>query len=155
MEKKTRQIIYRVIIVVIVALIASYITRGGIEWLYSDKVNASTRMPKGYIFGIVWTVIYIAYAYAWATSIDSLISNLDLIFTGAILLNLAWVVVFFGLRNIELAKIIIVLLALVTGFQAFQQWRAKNTLNTFLLLVYLSWLICAAGLNFDTTLAAR
>lgn len=156
MDEKTKQIVYRVIIVIIVALISSYISRSGLDWLYSDKVKVSSRMPKGYIFGLVWAVIYTAYAYAWATSVksDKMTKSMDVLFLVSIILNLAWVVAFFGLKNIELAKYIIVALTFVVAYQAYQQWKVENTLNTFLMLVYLSWLICATNLNFETSLVA-
>jgi benzodiazapine receptor len=153
MDEKTKQYVTRILIVVAVALIGSYISRKGLPWLYdSSKVNVSERMPEGRVFGIVWTIIYVAFVYAWCTSINSTQINMDKIFLLSIVLNFSWVVAFFWLKNIELAKYIILALSAVVAYQAYQQWQDKNTVNTLLMLVYLSWLLCATGINFETSL---
>ena len=103
----------RIFIVIIVAIIGSYITRENLSWLYSNKIERSKYMPKGYIFGIVWTIIYIGYAYTWCKSLKLKKINTDTIFMISILLNLLWVVMFFGFQHINLSIFIMIMLIFV------------------------------------------
>jgi tryptophan-rich sensory protein len=86
-------------------------------------------------------MLYTVYACVWIGSDKSM--------DGIFYLNLTWVVVFFGLKNIGLATYIIMALIFVVVYQAYQQWLMGNIINT---LLYASWLLIAKGINFDTTL---
>jgi tryptophan-rich sensory protein len=136
-----------IIIVSIVAVINSMISSKNLKWFNSKEVIRSPHTPPGYVFGIVWTFIYIAFTYVWITSSNELGDNLFLI---SIFLNFLWVFVFFGQHEFNLSRYIILALLLVTIYQAGQQWYINNTVGTFIMLVYCSWLICATGLNFET-----
>lgn len=87
------------------------------------------------------------YIYVWCDSPCH-----DILFAFSIFLNLLWVLLFFGAHNIMLSRIVIVTLLLVVLYQAFVMWQENKALNAFLLLIYVSWLICATGLNFETRL---
>jgi benzodiazapine receptor len=150
MNKYTFDCLIRIIIVIVVALLGSYITNKNISWLYSDNIQRSIYMPKGYIFGIVWTIIYIGFAYVWCKSLKIKDKTVDIIFMLSILLNFLWVVTFFGLQLIDLSRIIIILLSFVVLYQAYQQYKNKFRLGTVIMLIYLAWLIFATFLNFGT-----
>lgn len=141
------RIIIIIIVVVMVALIGSFISRKGISWLYSNNVIRSPHMPPNWAFGIVWTLLYIMYIYVWCDS-----PSHDLLFAISIILNLLWVILFFGVHDIMLSRVIIVILLLVVLYQVCVMWQENRALNAFLLLIYVSWLVCATGLNFETRL---
>ena len=138
-----------IVIVLIVAIIGGIISNKNLPWFYSSNVVRSPHTPPGYIFGIVWSVIYIAFAYVWIKSSKQLGNTFFII---SIILNLLWTVVFFGFHNFILSRFIIIALLAVTLYQAYQLWKIKDTVGAFLMLVYSSWIICATGLNFETHL---
>ena len=140
----------RIIIVLIVAVVGSYITRENLNWLYSKTIERSSYMPKGYIFSIVWTIIYVGFAYTWCKSLKSKKFCIDRAFVVSILLNFAWVVAFFGFQLVGLSRIIISLLLVVVLYQAYQQYKIKHKLGLSIMIFYASWLVFATYLNFQT-----
>ena len=71
-------------------------------------------------------------------------------------LNLSWVYAFFGYGDIALSKIIILLLLILTLYQAYAiKQYTKNKWSgvcAFSMLFYAAWLTVATGLNFDIKL---
>jgi tryptophan-rich sensory protein len=145
----------RVLVVIIIAIVASLVSRNGLtNWYLTSQVNRPPQAPAPYLFGLIWTVIYFFFALVWYKMYRAGAGAFyDVICAVSILLNFLWVFVFFYQRNIELAKVILVLLLLLTIYQAYLTWTFGNGALTFLVLIYASWLVCATGLNFNTSLA--
>lgn len=108
--------------------------------------------PPPWIFGPVWTVLYLMMAIAawlvwrkggWRTQRGPL--TLYLI---QLALNALWTPLFFGLRNPGLALCEIVLLgvAIVLTGRAF---RPASRAAAWLFVPYLVWVVFAAALNFS------
>jgi translocator protein len=108
--------------------------------------------PPNWIFGPVWTALYILMATAlWLvrreqTASPALRSRASRWFAAQFLLNLLWTPLFFGLRSPLLAVVDIGLLwlALIATMVAF---RRVHPLAACLLLPYLAWVTFAAVLN--------
>jgi benzodiazapine receptor len=107
--------------------------------------------PPDWIFGPVWTTLYILMAIAawriWLT-LPGPGRRISLaVFVLQLVLNLAWSVVFFGLQlpRVALAFLIAVFLAVLADTILFAQ---RERLAAALMLPYLAWLGFAGYLNF-------
>lgn len=108
--------------------------------------------PPDWLFGPVWTALYIAMGVAaWLVwrrlGLPGAIVPLTL-FAIQLLLNLAWTGIFFGLRapGAAFVEIIALWAAILATMAAF--WRVSRTAG-LLLLPYLLWVTYAAALNYQ------
>ncbi len=107
--------------------------------------------PPGFVFGIVWTLLYammgIALARIFALPPGLLRRRAVRVFAAQLALNLAWSTLFFKLHLLaaSVALILAILaLALVTTFA----FARLDRIAALLLVPYLAWLCFAAGLAF-------
>jgi len=111
-------------------------------------LNKPEWNPPSWIFGPVWTALYLMMAVAawmvWRR--DGWRRALWLYFT-QLALNAAWTPVFFGTREIGWAFVVIIALwvAIMVTLLAFLR---VSRAAAFLLLPYLAWVTFAALLNF-------
>jgi tryptophan-rich sensory protein len=107
--------------------------------------------PPDSLFGPVWTALYIMMGIAawlvWRDAEPTARRPALLIFGIQLVLNAAWSVLFFGMRNPGLAAIEIVALwwAIVATMVSFSRIRP---LAAGLLAPYLAWVTFASALNF-------
>jgi tryptophan-rich sensory protein len=119
------------------------------EWYL--QLQKPSWNPPGWVFGPVWTVLYVTMAVAaWMVWRRGSLRTQRLplgLFLGQLALNALWTPLFFGLRNPGLALVDIALLwlALLATIAAF--WRTHRVAAA-LLLPYLAWVSFAAFLNF-------
>ena len=117
-----------------------------------EAVQKPAFNPPNWIFGPVWTALYVSMGVAlWLVRREQnatpvLRSRATRWFVAQFLLNLLWTPLFFGLRSPFLAVVDIALLwlALVATILAFRRVRP---LAAWLLLPYLAWVSFAAILN--------
>jgi translocator protein len=107
--------------------------------------------PPDWLFGPVWTVLYLAMAVAawivwrrkgWAGSRASLS-----LFACQLGLNVAWSWLFFGLQDPALGFVDVVLLWMAIAATLAAFWRISIAAG-LLLVPYLAWVTFAASLNF-------
>lgn len=103
--------------------------------------------PPGWIFGPVWTVLYIFIAIAgwriWNRDRRGLSMKL---WWAQMMLNFLWTPVFFGAHQIGAALVVIVmLLAVIVGFVA-AAWR-RDWVAAWLFVPYAAWVAFASVLN--------
>lgn len=122
----------RLATVAIGAIIASSFTMKGLNNPRYVNSNKPTWYPPGWVFSVVWTLIYILFAYAWSVSPSNL-------YWVNLILNVLWTYIFFVLGNWELAFVVLILLDLVLIIQVQQ---------TKLLVPYLLWTLFATVLNW-------
>ena len=105
--------------------------------------------PPDWVFGPVWTALYIAMAVAaWRVWRRQGLQRLPMtLFVGQLVLNLGWSILFFGMRQIGLALIEVVLLFSTIVGTAFAFARADRA-AALLLVPYLIWVALAATLNW-------
>ena len=110
-----------------------------------------TWNPPNWVFGPVWTTLYIGMAFAawlvWRRE-GTVGARVPLLVFGLqLLLNLTWSILFFGLQSPGWAFIDIILLwiAILATLLAF---RKVSSLAALILLPYLAWLIFASALNW-------
>lgn len=110
-----------------------------------------TLYPPGFVFGIVWTLLYalmgVAIARILAAPPGPARSRAALLFAVQLLLNLAWSTLFFKLHMLgpSFGLILVILAAALAGTFAFAR---LDRIAAWLLVPYLAWLCFAAGLAF-------
>jgi benzodiazapine receptor len=108
--------------------------------------------PPNWIFGPVWTALYIMMAYAFYRILRlPSAPNRKWVITAFMLqiaLNAAWSIAFFGGRSPLLGLIVIVPLCLSVASTLVLFWK-RDKLAGALLAPYLSWVLFASALNFE------
>jgi len=119
------------------------------EWY--AQLNKPAWNPPSWLFGPVWTVLYVMMALAawlvWRRGGFAAQRRPLVLFFSQLGLNALWSPLFFGLRNPALAFVEILLLwcAILATLLAF--WKVRS-LAGILLAPYLAWVSFAAFLNF-------
>ena len=101
--------------------------------------------PPNWVFGPVWTVLYVMIAIAGARTWESGAGGSDL-WLAQMALNFAWTPVFFRLHwpGVALATIIALLIAILAFIAT--RWRADRT-AALLFVPYAAWVAFASVLN--------
>jgi len=139
------------VICLAVAAVGGAATYPRIEGWYA-ALSKPPWTPPGWVFGPVWTVLYLAMAVAawlvwrqkgWAGARAALA-----LFAVQLGLNAAWSWLFFGLMSPALGFLDIVLLWLAIAATLVAFWR-RSLAAGLLLAPYLAWVSFAAALNFS------
>ena len=109
-------------------------------------------VPPGWVFGLVWTLLYIMLGIALAMILHARGSKgrpvaLGL-FTIQLLLNLAWTPVFFAAHHVSIALILIVVILAFAIATTFAFGPIRKT-AAWLMVPYLIWLSFASILTFQ------
>ena len=113
-------------------------------------LNKPLLSPPAWVFAPVWTILYISmgialFLYAQKYEYKSKTKGYVLFFT-QLLINFAWTPVFFGLQNIALALIIIVLLDISILLTILEFTKISKAAGR-LLIPYFIWTMFATYLN--------
>jgi len=114
------------------------------------KLKKAPWTPPPYVFGIVWTILYILMAISvyivWTDKkCYPYCKELNIFFL-QLFLNIIWTTIFFKFKMPFLAFIDIILLLLVVG-NTYKKFYQINKLSAYLLIPYLLWLLVAFTLN--------
>lgn len=135
-----------IILCLAVAGVAGYVTAGAVTTWFPTLVKPAFN-PPSWVFGPVWTTLYVMMAVAaWLVWLKpGSRSALNLFFL-QLALNFAWSLLFFGLHSPALALIDIVALwcAILTTIFAFGQ---HSSVAAWLMVPYISWVSFATILN--------
>lgn len=149
---RTNQIIGLVVLLAIcfvAAAAGSVVTFPRIEGWYAALAKPSWT-PPDWIFGPVWTVLYLAMAVAaWLVWRQKGLNDARvslLLFAIQLGLNVAWSWLFFGLRSPGLGLIDIVFLWIAIAATMVVFWR-RSLVAGLLFVPYLAWVTFAGGLN--------
>ncbi len=128
-----------------------FFTVSSIPGWYADLLKSSLT-PPNWLFGPVWTLLYIIMGSAaflvWKRGINYRGARLALaVFTGQLILNAGWSFIFFGLHKpfwslIEISGLWLAIVA--TGVLFYRISRPA----AYLLIPYLLWVAFAAYLNY-------
>lgn len=113
------------------------------EWF--DRLKKPSWNPPGWVFGPVWTALYLMMGYA-SSQVTS--AAAFALYAVQLSLNALWSPVFFGLRRPDAALALIVALWGVLMATTVLFWR-DDTLAGALLVPYLAWVTFAAVLNAE------
>lgn len=113
-------------------------------------LNKPSFNPPNWIFGPVWTALYILMGVAawrvWRSAHRDTARGPLAVFALQLAVNLGWSVAFFGLRNPGLAVVVILALDLLVLATALM-FRRIDRLAAWLLVPYLAWISFATVLN--------
>lgn len=133
----------------VVAAIGGLSTASSVDGWYRTLERPSWN-PPNWIFGPVWTLLYlmmgIAAGLVWQHRREANVRPAMALFGVQLALNLAWSLIFFGMRQPGLAavEIVVLWLAIVATIVAFKR---HSKAATGLLVPYLAWVSFAAVLN--------
>lgn len=136
------------VVPLLVGSLSGYLTRNKISGSYKNLKKPSFN-PPSYIFGPVWTILYILMGISL-----QMISNKPnnekalIIFYVQLFLNFMWSIVFFNLNRLDFSVIIILGLLTCILFMIIYM-RRINTLAGNLQIPYLLWVSFATILNLS------
>ena len=138
-----------IIICFIPAIVGSYFTAEAIPTWY-DTIEKPTFNPPDWIFGPVWTILYITMGISLYFIVTSKIKNSIAIyfFFTQLILNGLWSILFFGMKNPLLAFIDIIFLV---GFvlTTIITSAKVSKVSSIILIPYLFWISFATILNYS------
>lgn len=114
-----------------------------------ETLNRSTLTPPGYVFSVVWTLLYAMLAYvAWILSINhsSNYKKLRLLFSIQMIVNWAWTPIFFKFHLLHLSAIWITILMFLNIILIVKA-RSIDKKIVYVLTPYVIWLLFAGYLN--------
>lgn len=146
---KYKSLVFFIAITFSASFIGRVVTQINKEPWYSN-ICKSSFTPPGWIFGIVWPILYLLMAIAIWKSYTSNIDNknriLKLYFT-QLLLNASWTPLFFGMHSILGGLIILSILILCIAL-LMHEYYPKNMISFYLMIPYFAWCCFALFLNF-------
>ena len=145
------KLIFSVIIAQLAGIIGSAFTINSINTWYSTLTRPSFN-PPNWIFGPVWTILYLLMGislYLVLVSKKSRNRKIGLyLFFIQLVLNSIWTVLFFGLQNPLLAFIEIIILWISILFTIIYFYKIDK-ISSYLLIPYILWVSFASVLNFS------
>lgn len=151
--KKYLRIFYCITICITIGFFSGKITQGSITTWYPTLVKPVFN-PPNWIFAPVWTILYVLMGIA-AGLIWNVIENKQKeakialqYFVIQLALNALWSYLFFGLHNLLLASIEVVLLLLLI-VECYKLFKSIHPIAAKLLIPYIAWVSFASLLTFS------
>lgn len=117
------------------------------EWY--DSLAKPSFNPPGWVFGPVWTLLYILMGIAvWLVWKEQGFSTAVYLFMAQLALNALWSYLFFGANKPGLAFLEIILLWVLILLTMILFWRARTAAGV-LFIPYLLWVSFASVLNYS------
>ena len=148
MVKNLLLLIFSIGICLGAGVLGSFFTISSIPTWY-QTLNKPFFSPPNWIFGPVWTILYILMGYS--LYLFWLKKKVPVVFWVQLALNTVWSIIFFGLKNpvLALVDIAALWLSIVLTIKAFSK---INKLAGNLLYPYLIWVSFATILNLAIVL---
>ncbi|NHF60668.1 tryptophan-rich sensory protein [Flavobacteriaceae bacterium TP-CH-4] len=151
MKKKLTYIAIAVGICIVIGILSGFATQSSVNTWYTG-LNKPGFNPPNWLFAPVWTVLYIMMGVAagivWAKGFYHLWVKTALYHFGfQLLLNAAWSIVFFGLREPFWALMVIITL-LILILLTIRWFRVVSKVAALLMVPYLLWVCFATALNY-------
>jgi benzodiazapine receptor len=141
------------------SFIGSVATFSGNSFTWYDSLKKPVFTPPGWVFGPVWTLLYLMMGIAaflvWQKGVSNSRVRVGLAcFMVQLVFNAAWSIIFFGFHSAGLALLDIVFLWLAIIATVVSFWRV-DIIAAGLLLPYIFWVSFAAILNAGIYLLNR
>jgi len=151
MQRKILKIIITVFICLLIGFLSSFATQSSVNDWYLT-LNKPIFNPPNWIFAPVWTVLYVMMGVAagivWGKGFHHTWVKTSLYHFGfQLLLNALWSIVFFGLKNVFAALLIIIALILFIVL-TIKWFKLVSKKAAILLIPYLLWVCFATLLNY-------
>lgn len=119
-----------------------------------DYINVPDFAPPGFLFPIVWTILYILMgisSFLILDSNDSRTFDAMKVYALQLFFNFFWSIIFFNLKNFVFAFIWIIILLVLIGIMIYKFFKI-NKMAAYLNVSYFLWVLFAAILNFSIVL---
>ena len=147
------RIIYCITICLVAGFLSGKVTQSSITTWYPTLIKPIFN-PPNWIFAPVWTTLYILMGIAagliWneINSKEKQVKQGLKFFVIQLALNALWSYLFFGLQNVFLAAIEVILLLLMI-YETFIKFKPINKNAGYLLLPYIAWVSFASILTWS------
>jgi len=141
-----KNIILIVVSILSVAVLGTIFTQLGMEWF--DGLLKPREWIPSFIIPIVWTVIYLLFAFVlikWQKRQPISKENIILLIINGVL-NVLWCLVFFTLNQLFLGNVVIIINALF-GIRLYLEICKDDAMNGLIISIYPIWLCIATTLN--------
>lgn len=149
--KNWLRLLISITIPLVVGSSASFFTVTGLGSWYSSIQKPSWN-PPNWVFGPVWTTLYImmgiAFYLVWKSDVPKLKkANAIMLWVVQLVFNFLWSLIFFNLHQIgwAMADIVVLWFFIFLTIVAFSK---INKLAAWLMVPYISWVTFAAILNY-------
>ena len=115
-----------------------------------SELSKPVFTPPDWVFGPVWTLLYLSMTIAIWSVWNKNFRNLNIIYIYFIHLffNTTWSIIFFGLHQILLALMVLVILIIFIIILIIK-FKRVNNVSSYLMIPYLLWSCYALFLNFN------
>ncbi len=151
MKSKTKKLIICVAIPLVVGGVSAIITRNSMDIF--EMLNKPALAPPGYLFPIVWTLLYImmgiaSYLVLTSDNMKGYIDNALAVYAVQLAVNFLWPIFFFsfGWYLLSFFWVLLLLLLIILTTKAFYKISKPAA---YLMLPYLLWVTFAAYLNLS------
>lgn len=136
------KLIFAIVLCQVAGVIGSLFTFSAIPTWYASLVKPSFN-PPSWIFGPVWTILYTLMGVSLYIILSKGLKKKEVsvavnLFVWQLIANSLWSIIFFGMKNIQLALIEILLL-LVLVFTTIKKFYKINKVAAYLLIPYFLW----------------
>jgi tryptophan-rich sensory protein len=147
----TLKFVISIAIPVAVGATAGFFTVSGVESWY-QTINKPSWNPPSWIFGPVWTTLYVMMGIAlflvWKSEASEILKKTaTALFTVQLVLNFFWSFIFFRQQQPGWALVEIIALWVAILFTIFA-FANVNKIAAWLLVPYISWVSFATVLNY-------
>ncbi len=138
--------------IMFLGFLSGFVSGSGEENAWYQLLEKPSFQPPGYLFGIVWTILFCMMGFSLALILSARGARFQIIaiciFTIQFILNLLWSPIFFGQHQVTTALYLIITLwfFIVATIYIFSKIRA---LAAWLLVPYLLWVSFASLLNYQ------
>lgn len=151
MKKKALYIVIAVTICLLIGFLAGFATQSSVGTWYAT-LNKPSFNPPNWIFGPVWTLLYILMGIAaglvWAKGFYHIWVKTALYYFGfQLLFNALWSIVFFGFQE-PFWALLVILVLLILILLTIKWFKIVSRPAAYLLLPYLLWVSFAMVLNY-------
>ena len=146
--KKAKPYIFSILLSLTVGGLSALATANNMN-IY-DKINTPPLSPPGWLFPVVWTILFILMGVSAAIIFTDNSPKKDdalFIYAVSLVLNFSWSIFFFNLLSFIIAFIILVTLWLSIILTIIKYYKI-NKVAAWLQLPYLLWVTFAGYLNF-------
>jgi translocator protein len=150
---KFLKIVFFVALCLAVGYLSSIVTQSNIKTWY-PTIEKPSFNPPNWVFAPVWTLLFIMMGIAAGLIWNKIEENKELVkkgllfFTIQLLLNALWSFLFFGLHNILLASVEIILLLLII-YETYLIFKQIDKKASLLLIPYMAWVSFASILTIS------
>jgi len=145
--KESLKIAGCIVLCLLAGIIGSLFTITGLGSWYMNLVKPSFN-PPNWIFGPVWTILYILMGISLYLALKNGASRTaKILFASQLMLNLSWTMLFFGLKSPVLGLVCIIFLWLAILF-TIKEFHKSSAMSAYLLVPYILWVSFASLLNY-------